>query len=118
MTEERESDLTRIDRWIGGVKRDPWPPAVPAPGIGFRRMPTGPSSFARQKLHQDSRLVPVVLNEHDFYANCPNSRWRQAEPGECGACKGARFMAVVRRNARAELVATGKVRVCSVCGGR
>ena len=115
--EKRESELTSIDAWISGPKREPWPPTQPHPGVAFRRIRTGQNSYARTNLHRDSQLVPYVEDERAFYRNCPTSRFRLTEPGDCRACKGARFMTLVRRDQFGRLVSTGKITVCPVCGG-
>lgn len=117
MTDDRKSEPTRIDAFIDGPKREPWPPVEPQQGIAFRRIKTGQNSFARTKLHLDSQLVPYVEDERAFYRNCPTSRLRETHPGECGACKGTRFMAFVKVGEFGRMVATGKVGICPRCGG-
>lgn len=117
MNDERKSDLTSIDAFIDGPKREPWPPVEPEPGMAFRRIQTGQNSFARTKLHRDSQLVPYVEDERAFYRNCPTSRLRETRPSECRGCKGARFMVTSRRDQFGRIIGTGKATVCPVCGG-
>lgn len=121
---ERTSEPARIgavidaqDHGHAGASRPAWPPEHPGPGIEFRRIPTGQSSYARKEQHRMSMLVPVITDLLAFYRNCPGSRLRPTPEGACQACKGGRFLAVVRRSSGGGVVATGQSRGCPVCGG-